>query len=177
VIPAGIAIRPMSRSDLPEVVAIEHASFPSPWSERTFRNLLRRRNTDMIVACSPLGDVVGYAVTWFAGAEAELGDLAVHPAARRNGVGQTLLDAAVRAAVGRSADAIFLEVRVSNEGARALYRDAGFRETGVRPGYYVDPSEDAIVMRLSPLTTSRSVPPDMSGGAAPPAHARDEPSV
>lgn len=153
-----VLIRPMRASDLDEVLGIERASFGLPWSERTFRNLLERRNAVLLVAQedrlhSP-GDpgaeepaILGYAVLWAAGGEAELGDLAVHPRARRRGIGRGLLARILEEARGLGAEAVFLEVRAGNEPARHLYLEAGFEVAGVRKRYYVKPTEDAVVMR------------------------------
>jgi len=135
----------MRERDLQGVLPIERASFATPWSERTFRSLLRRTNTWMSVA-DDAGQVVGYAVLWFAGPEAELGNLAVRSDRRREGIAGALLDAVVAEVESRRTEALFLEVRVSNTAARSLYESAEFTAVGVRPGYYVSPKEDALVM-------------------------------
>lgn len=159
---AELRIRPMTGRDLEEVLRIERTSFTTPWSERTFRGLLERPNAVLLVAEEPRRAswiaegyrgpgrrLVGYVAIWLARGEAELGDLAVEREARRSGVGTALVDAAAEAAVGRGASAIFLEVRESNLAARRLYERAGFESVGTRPGYYVRPVEDAVVMRRS----------------------------
>lgn len=138
----------MRSTDLAQVLEIETASFATPWSSRTFLNLLRRPNAALFAAEDVPGSILGYAVVWFAGPEAELGDLAVAPELRRRGVGSALVDAAIREAAGRGATEIYLEVRESNEGARLLYERHGFEVVNRRIGYYTDPVEDALVMRL-----------------------------
>lgn len=152
----------MRREDLDDVLRIERASFAVPWSERTFRALLERSNAVLLAAeervearwATPGGDalgprLVGYAVVWLGGGEAELGDLAVEEGARRRGIGAALVKAALEAAADRGATAVFLEVRESNRAARRLYERAGFEHVGTRKRYYVRPVEDALVMRRS----------------------------
>lgn len=142
----AVTLRSMREADIERVMEIERRSFSTPWAAHTFRGLLRRRNTALLVAESN-GDVAGYLVLWFAADEAELGDLAVRPELRRRGIGRTLLSEGVREAVRRGARGLFLEVRVSNRDARRLYERAGFEVVGVRRGYYTSPGEDALVMR------------------------------
>ena len=145
----------MHGRDLEEVLEIERGAFPVPWSERTFRGLLRGRDAVLLVAeretpasrRDPRRGVLGYAVLWRAGDEAELGNIAVREDARRRGVGVELLRAIVAEAAEMGAEAVYLEVRTSNDGARRLYEREGFREAGRRPGYYTRPREDALVMR------------------------------
>lgn len=148
--PTGVSIRPMRRADLAEVLRIENACFSVAWSERTFRGLLARSNASLVVAqeeTRPGGPILGYAVLWVAGGEAELGDLAVDPRARRRGVGSALLAATLEEAARRGAQAVLLEVRESNRAARSLYEGEGFRVVGLRSRYYLRPVEDALVMR------------------------------
>lgn len=170
----GVAIRPMVEGDLRRVLRIERESFAIPWSERTFRGLLRRGNARLLVA-EAVGAtltngpgrreedaedaaVVGYAVVWLAGEEAELGDLAVAVEFRGRGLGRRLLEAALETAARDGAKRVYLEVRETNEAARWLYERAGFETVGRRPGYYTRPVEDAVVMRcrLPPRVRSRA---------------------
>lgn len=135
----------MRESDLRRVLHIERRSFSIPWSEATFRGLLRRRSAALMVG-EEAGEVVGYTVLWFAADEAELGDIAVLPESRGRGLGRWLLEAALAEAARRGARTVYLEVRESNTAARRLYERAGFDTAGVRPDYYTQPTEDAILM-------------------------------
>ncbi len=137
----------MRESDLPRIVQIEGRSFAAPWSESTFRGLMRRPSA-CLIAAERAGKVVGFFAMWFASDEAELGDLVVHPSYRRKGIGGKLLTYALREARQRAARTVVLEVRASNDAAKALYEAAGFSILTVRKGYYSTPKEDAIVMRL-----------------------------
>lgn len=138
----------MREDDLRAVLHIERRSFSIPWSESTFRGLLRRNSASLLVA-ELAGRVVGYAALWFVTDEAELGDLAVLPEERGRGIGRWLLDRAMEEAAGRGARQLYLEVRESNEAARRMYERAGFSVAGIRPGYYSEPREDAILMTRS----------------------------
>ena len=143
----NLEFRPMRESDLPRVTQIEERSFGAPWSESTFRGLMRRPSACLIVA-EGVDEVVGFFAMWFAAGKAELGDLVVHPTYRRKGVGGKLLARALGEARQRAAKTVFLEVRESNTAARALYEAVGFSVLTIRKGYYSMPEEDAVVMRL-----------------------------
>lgn len=142
-----LTVRPMRPSDLARVEAIERLAFTAPWSRRSFEGLLGRRDAELW-AGTVEGALVGYAVVWYVLEEAELGNLAVAPPWRGRGVGGRLLDFAVARARERGTKRMFLEVRVSNDVARALYEDRGFVQVGVRRRYYRSPVEDARVMSL-----------------------------
>lgn len=139
-------IRRMGESDLDDVLRIEQASFTTPWSRASFRNLLERRDADLWVAVLD-GRLLGYAVVWYMADQAELGNLAVDPDARGRGYGSRLLEWALERARERGTVQIFLEVRSSNEAAQALYARHGFVSAGFRRRYYRAPVEDARVMR------------------------------
>jgi len=93
--------------------------------------------------------VLGFMVAAQVDAEWELENVVVAATARRRGVGTRLVTELFEHARSRNGSAIFLEVRESNQGARAMYRRAGFQETGLRKSYYANPPEDAILCRLS----------------------------
>ncbi|WP_420635294.1 ribosomal protein S18-alanine N-acetyltransferase [Candidatus Palauibacter sp.] len=145
--PSALRIRPLVKADLPEVTTIEEACFATPWSEQTFRNLLRRPNACLLSALDENERVVGYAAVWFAGRAGELGDLAVASAARRRGIGTRLVEAVLSEARLRGARQIILDVREGNRSAQSLYRGHGFDIVGRRPRYYAGPTEDALIMR------------------------------
>lgn len=140
-------IRRMQAADLPEVMQIELATFTMPWSESTFRGLLRRNDSDLFVA-EHEGSIAGYAVFWAVTEQGELGNVAVAESRRGGGIGTMLVDAVLLHASERGVREIFLEVRKSNSGAQNLYKGFGFYEVGRRKNYYVEPVEDALVMRL-----------------------------
>ena len=141
-----VQIRTASSSDIDAIVHIERSSFGDPWSPASFRSLLDNPHVYFAVATDDEA-VAGYVVAWFVVDEAEVANLAVAPPSRGRRIGATLLDAALDAARGRGVASVFLEVRDSNAGARALYASRGFAQIGRRRGYYRKPVEDAVVMR------------------------------
>ena len=142
-----VRIRPMTEADLGRVLEIERASFTVPWTPATFAGLIRRDDSHLRVA-EVDGVVVGYTAVWIVVDQAELGDIAVEAAWRGRGIGARLLAAAIDLVRERGVRELYLEVRVSNDGARRLYERHGFRVVGRRPRYYVRPREDALVLRL-----------------------------
>jgi [ribosomal protein S18]-alanine N-acetyltransferase len=141
-----LLIRRMRPSDLPRVMEIELVCFTMPWSEATFRGLLRRTDADLLIA-EQGGDIAGYAAFWAVLDQGELGNVSVAPGWRRRGIGQKLVNAVLTRAADRGVREVFLEVRVSNVGAQKLYHRYGFEEVGRRRNYYLEPVEDALVMR------------------------------
>lgn len=137
----------MEGDDLPHVMDIETASYSTPWSEDTFRGLMRRNDADLLVG--EVDDVIaGYAVFWAVTDQGELGNIAVAFEFRRRGIAARLLDAILYMARERAVREVFLEVRASNDTARELYRKHGFVEIDRRRNYYSDPIEDALVMSI-----------------------------
>ncbi|HEY6820799.1 MAG TPA: ribosomal protein S18-alanine N-acetyltransferase [Burkholderiales bacterium] len=139
----------MTERDLDEVVAIENTIYSHPWTRGNFSDSLHAR-----YECRTwrLGSqLVGYFVLMVAAGEAHLLNLSVRASEQRSGHGSALLREA--AAIARRLDArsLFLEVRPSNHAAQALYRRFGFRNVGVRRGYYPAHSgrEDALVLTLA----------------------------
>ena len=143
-----LEIRPMTAGDVAQVAAIEVASFSSPWRQDTFHALLERDTVELLTAVDG-GTVVGYAVVWCVLDQGELSNVAVAPSHRRRGLGRRLLQRVIEVSGARGVRHLFLEVRVSNSAARALYHDFGFEELGRRKGYYDDPPEDAILMQAT----------------------------
>ena len=142
----GVIVRPMAGTDLPRVLEIERAAFTVPWTPATFRGLLGRPDAYLHVA-EVDGRVVGYTAVWIVLDQAELGDIAVEEAWRGRGIGRRLMAAVFDLVRQRGVRELYLEVRVSNHGARRLYDRHGFAMVGRRPGYYVRPREDALVLR------------------------------
>ena len=144
--PLRFRFRDLDPGDLDEVMAIEMASFPSPWSHKLFEEEIGRTFSDAVVAVEePGGEVAGYTICWTVGEESHLLNIAVRPDARGRGVGRALLKECLRRAARAGARRIFLEVRPSNQQAIRIYRREGFRFVGIREGYYTDTGEDAIV--------------------------------
>jgi ribosomal-protein-alanine N-acetyltransferase len=144
-----IEIRGMTEEDLDEVMQIERSSFPTPWSKRLFeRELLMPYAKAFIALEIPPNQVVGYICFWLVAQETHILNLAVHPGRRRLGIGSRLLDHGVNYSREKGAHEITLEVRRSNYKAISLYRNLHFQPRGIRPRYYSDSGEDAVIMGL-----------------------------
>ncbi|MGE5508808.1 MAG: ribosomal protein S18-alanine N-acetyltransferase [Chitinophagales bacterium] len=141
-----VLIEPMQVGDLEDVLRIEEASFPTPWSRFAFLSELLENERAVYLVAREDGRVVGYVGMWRILNEGHITNLAVHPDQRRRGIGRRLLQALVNISRTRGIDRLTLEVRVSNTPAQTLYESFGFRSAGVRPGYYQDNDEDALIM-------------------------------
>lgn len=100
-------------------------------------------------AATPSKCLLGFLIARVLTPECELENIAVSPAVRRKGIGRQLLDALMQAASETECESVFLEVRESNQAARAFYESVGFKPDGRRKSYYSNPSEDAILYRLA----------------------------
>ena len=142
-----LTIRNLGYSDLPQVIAIERRSFPTPWSLAMFVLELSKPSSICLAASegeARSGRLVGYTICSRYGDVWHVMNIAVEPSRRRQGIGATLLESLIDRA--GSAETYTLEVRPSNPTAIALYERFGFRCTGVRPRYYRDTGEDAVIM-------------------------------
>ncbi len=140
-------VRDMMYTDLDAVMAIERACFPSPWSEAQFCDELSRvgQGRRWLVAEAGAG-IIGFGGVAVFGDEAHVMNLAVCEERRGEAIGRRILLPLMRSALETGATRLTLEVRPANVAARALYAGAGFVEVGMRPGYYSDTGEDAVIM-------------------------------
>ncbi|HEV3240501.1 MAG TPA: ribosomal protein S18-alanine N-acetyltransferase [Casimicrobiaceae bacterium] len=153
-IAATVLWRPLTESDLEAVAALEREAHAAPWTAGNFRDALAA-GYGMAVGVAG-GAVVAYGVLLFAPGEVQLLNLTVAPVARRQGIGRALLQRFLDDARARGAEQCFLEVRVTNEAAIALYMQEGFAAVARRTGYYPAAEaglrEDALVMRRALAT-------------------------
>lgn len=144
-----VTVTAMRRDDVPQVVAIHAATSRRPWPARSFSTELERDDRRYVVARTPICDgdteVVGFAGVAFLGEDAHVMTIAVETDHQAQGVGRRLVAALLDEVARAGLTATTLEVRTSNVAARRLYRRCGFDEAGVRPGYYPD-GEDAAIM-------------------------------
>lgn len=138
----------MTLADVAAVSAIDQMSFTLPWPERSFRYEMSENPTARCWVAEVDGQIAGMLVLWFIVDEAHIATIATHPNLRRKGIGEQLLRHALLAVRDEGAKRAFLEVRVSNLAAQALYRKYGFVVDGIRPRYYKDNNEDALLMSL-----------------------------
>ena len=142
------SLEPMSEADLRDVIEIEKGLYEFPWTLGNFRDSLRAGYGCW--AYREGGELIGYAVLMLAAGEAHLLNLSVAAHAQRRGHGRSLLAHVVALAHEHEAKVLFLEVRPTNEVGRRLYSGHGFRQVGVRRGYYPARRgrEDALVLAL-----------------------------
>ena len=154
-------IRAATPDDLPLMIELDRASATAAhWSEDQYRKLLTPER--LVLAASTAANssltetnrggkesLVGFLVARQIAPEWELENIIVAPFARRKGIGEKLLNALIAAARKTNSEVVFLEVRESNDPARALYARAGFEQTGRRKSYYANPLEDAVLYRLA----------------------------
>jgi ribosomal-protein-alanine N-acetyltransferase len=144
----GWVFAEMVPGDLPEVVAIERASFPNPWTGPLFLQELQVGFSRTIVARDRDAAIVGYLCRWLVADEIHVLNVAVAPRARGRGLGAALLRRVLDEAAVRRVVAVTLEVRRGNAVGRRLYESFGFEEVGSRPNYY-GRGEDALILRLA----------------------------
>jgi ribosomal-protein-alanine N-acetyltransferase len=140
----ALEIRRLTYADLPQVIAIERRAFPTPWSLAMFVLELSKPSGICLVAL--VGDrVAGYLVCSRYDIVWHVMNVAVDDRMRREGIATAMLDE-LFARADKPGEQYTLEVRESNGGAISLYERFGFRSAGVRPGYYHDNKEDAVIM-------------------------------
>lgn len=145
---ADIVVRKMRDSDIDAVVALEAEIFPDAWSAESFRESVNVSDGGGMVVES-LNDVnrklIGYACYYSAAGETHLTNIAVAPERRRQGIANKIMESLYQKAKSANSEAVFLEVRSSNESAMKFYERHGFKELYRRKNYYHDPREDAVV--------------------------------
>ncbi len=160
-------VEPMTLSDIPQVIEIEQAAFPTPWSARAYRyEVVENENSTMLavrpgggpltglvrhLGFVPSGPILAYGGFWLLDNEAHIATLAVHPERRREGLGELLLVSLLEQAMAQGAWRSTLEVRVSNRPAQKLYEKYGFRKEARRRRYYTDTNEDGYFMGTPPF--------------------------
>jgi ribosomal-protein-alanine N-acetyltransferase len=146
-----IAIRVARSGDVPALMNLERRSSTSAhWSEGHYQNFFSDDQKRLVLVGESVGsgNPVAFLVAHRIADEWELENIVVSPAEQRRGIGTELLAALIARSRKTGSTAVFLEVRASNAGARALYEKVGFQETGWRKSYYQNPLEDAVLYRL-----------------------------
>ncbi|MCC7417246.1 MAG: ribosomal protein S18-alanine N-acetyltransferase [Acidobacteria bacterium] len=145
----------ISADDLEAVIAIEQASFTSPWTREMYLAELEHKGRAYIfLAKDDAGKAAGFCSCWRILDELHVNNLAVAPDFRRRGIGSALLQHVLVEGARAGAQRATLEVRRSNDVARLLYQRAGFEVRGLRPRYYTNPIEDALVLWKDDLSGS-----------------------
>lgn len=162
----GVEVEPMRRRHLRRVLGIESRVYPRPWSASLFADELGRRDSRRyLVAVAPgpslgLRHVVGYAGLLLQsgerGREAHVTTVAVDPRHHRRKVATHLVLGLLTQAREAGAASATLEVRAANRGAQRLYEGFGLAAAGIRPGYYKETGEDAVIMTLHDLQSAET---------------------
>ncbi|OYD06737.1 ribosomal protein S18-alanine N-acetyltransferase [Paludifilum halophilum] len=142
----SITFRAMVLADIPAVLKVEHASFATPWTRQAFYNELAYNQFARYIVVEKENRVIGYCGMWMILNEAHITNIAIHPDYRGIRIGDATLDFLMDSARRLGAESMTLEVRVSNRVAQNLYKKKGFEPTGLRPRYYTDNHEDAMIM-------------------------------
>lgn len=141
--------RPMTEADLEQVVRIERAAYPYPWSRGNFQDCLQAGYSCWVAEID--GELMGYAILLAAAGEGHVLNCCIAPTWQGRGYGRMLMDLVIETARGHGVESLFLEVRPSNTAALRLYQRLGFEGIALRRNYYPadDGREDALVMRLN----------------------------
>jgi ribosomal-protein-alanine N-acetyltransferase len=150
-------IEPATLESLSEILRIEEACFSAPWTRKMLEAelsgnpfahflIVRREGGDTSVE-----PIVGYLCYWIVFEEVRLMNLAVIESMRHRGIARSLVATALQMGLSQAAHRAVLEVRASNQAAQRLYQGFGFSQTAIRPKYYANPEEDAVLMELDPI--------------------------
>lgn len=141
-----IIVRRMKEEDLDRIMEVEKCSFTTPWSRNSFLLEITKNQLARYFVAEVDGVVAGYGGIWLILDEGHITNIAVDEEYRRLGVGKKLLEELIILCEKYEMTGMTLEVRESNEPAKALYKSYDFVENGRRPNYYQDVGEDAILM-------------------------------
>ena len=141
-----MTITKITDAHIRQIAALETLCFSDPWSENSIASELKNPLSLWLVA-EEEGCVLGYIGSQTVMGEADMMNVAVHPDHRCQGVAEALVTALMQALRGADATILTLEVRISNEPAKAMYEKLGFQQIGCRKNYYRHPKEDALILR------------------------------
>lgn len=142
-----IRVRIAKSSDLDDIYELDVQTFAMPWSKEALSYDILENDNAFVIVAEYEGEFAGYADIWTVLDEADLNSIAVRVDFRRKGIGDAIMLAMTEMLPANGVATINLEVRVSNMPAIKLYKKYGFNECGVRPGYYLDNGEDALIMK------------------------------
>ena len=144
---AKIRVRIAKSSDLDDIYELDVQTFAMPRSKEALSYDILENDNAFVIVAEYEGEFAGYADIWTVLDEADLNSIAVRVDFRRKGIGDAIMLAMTEMLSANGVATINLEVRVSNMPAIKLYKKYGFNECGVRPGYYLDNGEDALIMK------------------------------
>lgn len=151
---ATVVLTPMRRRHVLGVLRVDRLSHPRPWTVGLYLGELSRSDTRAYTVARAGAGVVGFAGVMVIGDEGHITTVGVDPDWRRRGIASNLMAVTTRRAIALGAEHLTLEVRVSNTAAQEMYRRFGYAPAGVRPGYYAENNEDALIMWVHDVTGS-----------------------
>ena len=138
----------MLLEDIDAVMIVDRDSFSIPWSRESFFLEVESRLSSYVVVEEDSGQIIGYGGFYLIIDQVEITNIAVLGKYRGQGIGKSILEALIKLAIVGGGKVVNLEVRASNEAAKAMYLSYGFKLVGSRKGYYQLPSEDALLLSL-----------------------------
>lgn len=141
-----VIIRTMIEKDLDDIMLIEKDAFTTPWSKESFLSEITHNKLAKYIVAEVDNKAVGYGGIWLILDEGHITNIAVHSNYRGQGIGNRLVEGLIKFCIERQITNMTLEVRRSNKVAQNLYEKYGFLHAGIRPNYYADDNEDAIIM-------------------------------
>ncbi len=135
----------MNKDHVSQIAQLEAQCFSDPWSEKSIASELENPLSLWLVA-EENGQVFGYVGSQTVLDESDMMNVAVDPRFRRQGIARALIETLIAELAKMGSRCLRLEVRVSNENARALYARMGFQQLGLRKNYYHNPKEDALIL-------------------------------
>ena len=143
----NMLIRPMTWEDISQVCEIENDIFPLPWKHEDFISAIQDTNNIYLVTERD-GKVIAYCGLWGIVDEGHINNVAVSKEYHHKGIAYKMLSYLIENGRLKGLETFTLEVRIGNKNAISLYKKLGFRNAGIRPNFYLYPSEDALVMWL-----------------------------
>ena len=140
------SIRQLTSEDIERILSIEKLSFSLPWSKKAYINELGHNRLAYYYGIFDLDKLIAFGGYWLIIDEGHISNVAVHPDYRHQGAGQALMRYIMVQCQAQGAKKVTLDVRKYNYPAISLYKKLGFEIAGIRPHYYDDPKEDAVIM-------------------------------
>nr|WP_283244279.1 ribosomal protein S18-alanine N-acetyltransferase [Wansuia hejianensis] len=139
-------VREVTEEDIDQIVEIEKQTFSTPWSKNAFLIEIRENKLAKYIIAEFDKKIVGYGGIWLILNEGHITNIAVKKDYRGKGIGNKLVEGLIDYCEKKDIENMTLEVRKSNIVAQNLYKKYGFVDFGIRPKYYSDNNEDAIIM-------------------------------
>ena len=136
-----------TEEDIKHIAELEAKTFSDAWTAKSVQDTFVQKQAFITVAETD-GKVAGYCIIYYVMDEAEIARIAINEAVRRRGVGKGLLDYTCECCMKKQIERLLLDVRESNKGAIAFYKNYGFQNDGKRKGFYEMPKEDAVLMSM-----------------------------